>query len=261
MQNNIIFICSALIIDKYGTTRQCKNKCKNIYCHKHLKLQNVNTKFIDENLKSQNINTTFLDENFKHNLMGMYESWTEINKNEIICMDDEYWDIDMITAHFTYQLNNSNMENPYPIYPNSPFNRKMFSVDSLIILKNKLKELKRPVNIALKLLLIQPYDTLQSIYDNISTNNFSLVELLQNNYRYMLINSKNSQDIYTGLWVQKKMPCTQFEKLYEYLNNMPYQLITNGFIVTNTGRNIVKNKMELCITNYCMLDKKFCETL
>ena len=252
MQNNKIIICSASIIDKCGITRQCKNKCKNNYCHVHLKSQNLDS-----------INITFLDKNFKHNLMGLYESWDEIDKNEIICMDNEYWEINTIATHFSFQLNNSNMENPYPIYPNSPFNRKIFSVDSLITLKNKLKELKRPVNIALKLLLNQSYETLQSIHNNIGTNNFStdLVELLKSNYRYMLINSKNSQDIFTGLWVQKKMPFTQFEKLYEYLNNMPYQIIINGFIMTNDSRNVIKNKMEKCVTNYSMLDKKFCETL
>jgi hypothetical protein len=155
------------------------------------------------------------------------------------------------------------MENPYPIYPNSPFNRKIFSVNDLMTLGKKLKELKKPVNIALKLLLNQPYEILQTIYENIGVNNFStdLVELLKNNYRYMIINSKNSQDIYTGFWVQKQMPYTQFEKLYESLNNIPFQIIMDGYIVMNNGRNIIKNKMEKCMTNHNMLDKKFCEFL
>ncbi len=256
MQNNKILICSAQIINKTGVTRQCKNKCKIDYCHIHSKLQIVTP------IKNH-IDITLLDEKFKHNLMGMYESWNEVDKNEIICMDDDYWEIDTITSHFTYHLNNSNMENPYPIYPNSPFNRKIFSVNSLIILKNKLKELKKPVNIALKLLLNQSYETLQSIYQNININNFSndLLELFKSKYRYMLINSKNSQDIYTGLWVQNKMPLTQFEKLYESLNNMPYQLIVNSYIVTNNARSVVEKKMLLCKTNFNMLDKKFCEIL
>ncbi len=256
MQNNKILICSAQIINKAGISRQCKNKCKTDYCHIHLKSQIV--------IPPKNfIDVTLLDEKFKHNLMGMYESWNEIDKNEIICMDNEYWELDIITSHFTYQLNNSNMENPYPIYPNSPFNRKTFSIDSLIILKNKLKELKKPVNIALKLLLNQPYETLQSIYQNTNINNFStdLVELLKNNYRYMLINSKNSQDIYTGIWVQNKTPLTQFEKLYGLLNEMPYQIIINSYIVNNNARIVVQKKMLLCITNYNMSDKKFCELL
>ncbi len=256
MQNNKILICSAQIINKAGISRQCKNKCKTDYCHIHLKSQIVTP---PKNI----IDVTLLDEKFKHNLMGMYESWNEIDKNEIICMDNEYWELDIITSHFAYQLNNSNMENPYPIYPNSPFNRKTFSVDSLIILKNKLKELKKPVNIALKLLLNQPYETLQSIYQNTNINNFStdLVELLKNKYRYMLINSKNSQDIYTGIWVQNKTPFTQFEKLYELLNEMPYQIIINSYIVNNNARIVVQKKMLLCVTNYNISDKKFCELL
>lgn len=251
--------CNHQLIDKNNISRNCKNKCKNNekYCHTHLKL------YVKEYPNNPIVTVQYLNENYIHNLMGLYDSWEEIDENNIICMDNEYWVIDIITSHFTQQLNNSNMENPYPIYPNSPFNRKLFSVDSLIILKNKILNLKMFINIALKLLLTQPINILQSIYNTVTINNFSekMLELLQNNYRYMVTNFKNSQDVFTGLWVHKKMKPTQFEKLYEKLQNTPYQILVNGRVILNEDRNMIENKMQKCNISNNIFDKKVYEIL
>lgn len=259
MQNSAN-ICSAQIIDKNMNKRQCKNKCKNDrYCHIHLKnkIEKVAT------VQPQPIQLPptqpiiqFLDDNFKHNLMDMYNSWSEIDSNEIVLMDNEYWPVTIIINHFTFQLNNSNMENPYPTFPNCPFNRVNFTVSALLNLKSKLSLLKKPINIALKLFLIQSEETLQNLYSDVDNN--SLTDLLKNNLRYMLINTKNSQDLYTGFWVSLSMKYTTFERLYIFLNSMPYQIILNGYIMENINRNIIQTKMETCITNYDMFDNKFC---
>lgn len=252
--NNIIMgdICNHKIIDKHGSRRPCKNKPKNnnLFCHVHNKTTN--------NL----ITTKYLDDNFLYTLMDMYESWADVNVNDIIFIENEYWHIEIITNHITNQLNNSNMENPYPMYPSCPFNRKLFAPASLMTIKNKLKTNKTPINITLKLLLNQPINILETIYNNVS-NNFSqnILDLFNNNFRYMLTSSKNSQDIYTGLWTKKNTPLSPFEKIYNELKNMPYQIIINGFIRTNTKRDIIEQKLRNCNSSVNMYDKKYCEKL
>ena len=256
--NNIKLTCNYQIKAPNGIVRNCKNKVKtNEYCHVHMKLSL--TKIPTEILS---IDTQYLDTHFDHTLMGLYNSWNDMDKEEIIYMDDEYWNVHIIISHFTQQLNMSSMENPYPIYPNSPFTRKPFSIGSLIILMNKIKELGIPINSTLKLLLTQSTNNLQLIYDNISNSTSNeLLELFKTNYRYMLINSKNSQNIYTGFWVGKNLPLTQFEKFYNELKTVPYQIIINGYIMLNNDRNIIQNKMDKCKNKYYLSDKKFCELI
>lgn len=247
MQNNL---CNKLLVDKNGYARNCKLKCKNgnKFCHKHK--------------DTINIDIQMLDNNFKHNLLGLYDSWGDMDINDIILMDDEYWNIEIIASHFSRQLNNSNMENPFPIYPNSPSNRKLFSVDALVKLKNKLVANNKKVNISLKLLLNQPTTKLNSIYNSVDKYNFSceLLLLFKENFRFMLINNKNSQNIYTGLWVNKNDKLTKFELLYKKLNNMPYQIIMDDFILVNVGRDEISNKMDKCHNEYNIFDKKVCES-
>jgi hypothetical protein len=256
--NNIKLTCNHQIKAPNGIIRNCKNKVKTSeYCHIHMKLSQI--KIPTEMLS---IDIQYLDENFNYTLMGLYNSWNDMDKGEILYMDREYWNVHIIISHFTQQLNMSSMENPYPIYPNSPFTRKPFSVGSLIILRDKIKRLGIPINIALKLLLSQSIGNLQLIYDNInnSTSN-KLLELFETNYRYMLINSKNSQNVYTGFWVSENFPLTQFEKFYNELKTVPYQTVINGYIMLNNERNIIENKMTRCKNKFNIYDKKFCELI
>ena len=78
----------------------------------------------------------------------------------------------------------------------------------------------------------------------------------------MLVNSKNSQDCYVGLWVYKGRPLTQFEKYYNMLQNIPYQLVVYNMVVENPNRV----KMENMLDNYKgdvleSCDAQFCECL
>lgn len=247
MQNNS---CNKLLVDKNGYARNCKLKCKNgeKFCHKHKNTVNIDIKM--------------LDNDYIHNLLGLYDSWGDMDINDIILMDGEYWNIEIIASHFTRQLNNSNMENPYPIYPNSPCNRKHFSVESLVNLKNKLVTNNKKVNISLKLLLNQNVEILNEIYDNVDKHSFSsdILNLFKENFRFMLINNKNSQNIYNGLWVNKNEKLTKFELLYKKLSDMPYQIIMHDFILVNIGRDEISDKMDKCGNDYNMFDKKVCES-
>ncbi len=226
--------CSHIIGNK-----QCKNTyiSQNIFCHVHNKQ---------------------LDTRFGHNLMGIYDSFVEISYDDLIYLDNQLFVLDLILNHYTYQLNNSNMENPYPIYPNDPFTRNRLSINGLMKLKNKLITLKKPINIALKTLLNLEPIVLQQIHDNLGNDNFSidLLSILNTSYRYMIINTKNSQDIFTGLWVSKECPLTMFEKLHKKLNNTSYQIMSSGQVVSNGQRNKIECKMSKCQTYNDMFDLK-----
>ena len=138
--------CMSFVLNKNDKSkRRCEKRCKNSdFCFVHLKkkqyyeilLENVNDNI---NNKNDNIDMftniedkiSFLNNNYSHTLMQLCDSWNDVNISDWIIVDDEYWDINILVNVITYQLNNSTMENPYPTFPNNPFNRKLFTVESL----------------------------------------------------------------------------------------------------------------------------------
>jgi hypothetical protein len=190
----------------------------------------------------------YLNKNFKYTLLDIYDSWDEIKLEDQIKLDGEYWDINIIIAHITEQLNQSSMENPYPIYPNNPFNRNPFTPLALLILKKRLHILRKKINIALKLLLLQNESVLEKCYNESveHSDKFSrtLMNLLQKNNRFKLINYKNSQSLYTGVWVNKMTPLSQFELLYDHWRNMPYQIMIEGYVAENYHKIYLKSLID-----------------
>lgn len=207
----------------------------------------------------------YLDENYKYTLMCIYESWEQVEFSKQIFLDNEYWSIDILINNITFQLNNSNMENPYPIYPNNPFNRKPFHPNILMEIKKRLLVLNIPVNITLKLFLNCSHEVLNKCYDSISIHDgFSsyLLDMFHRHFRFMIINNKNSQDCYVGLWTKKDTVLSNFEILYNKYKNMPYQIIDYGYIINNPYREQLKLILNnYPITNYDPLDNKLCEKL
>ena len=198
--------------------------------------------------------------------MDLYDSWNEIDIQNILKIDKEYWDIKILINIMTYNLNNSNMENPYPTFPNNPFNRKLIDKDSLIKIKNKIKKNKIPIHISLKTFLLQPLNSIQQFHDDAikSKDGYSpkIIEVFQQKLRFMMINSKNSQDLYTGMWVDKNYPVTKFESLYKTAREIPYQIFFNNQIIDNPTRQ----KLQFLLSyysadNYELNDKKFLEFL
>ena len=263
--------CISNVIDRNGVSRKCKNKVKNNnLCHIHLNKFNaciINKKNINDDIKNiieeriiKNIVSTIkkqndlLDTKYEYTLMNLYDSWNDVNfSNKIIMDNGEYWSVDIIINVISYQLNNSAMENPYPTYPNNPFNRKPFTPESLISLRNRLKQLQTPTNIALQLLLSQKNNYIKSIYNEVvrSDDRFShkLLLLFEKHFRFMIVNNKNSQNIYTGLWVNKKYPTTDFEKIYNIFKKIPYQILHFDRIIDNPQRNIFLCKLDKCDEN------------
>ena len=169
-----------------------------------------------------------LDQKYDYNLMDMYSSWEEVSLPYQIKLDDKWCHLELVIYHITNQLNQSDMENSYPIYPTDPFTRKPLSCGSILKLKERIKLLKINVNIALNTLLNFDSITLQKCYIESleSGDRFSrlLDSELRRYLRYRLINFRNSQSNFTGHWVSLKEDKSKFENLYDAWKNTPYQI-------------------------------------
>ena len=244
--------CTKFIHDKNGIMRQCKFKAKHKnLCGVHYKIQlreektvNQDSKNINKLENDQKFNSEYLDNNFRHNLMDLYNSWNEIDQKEYIELSNGIWPICIIIDIFTHQINNSNMENPYPIFPHNPFTRKLFTPVDLIHLKEKIIELKIPINVSLKLLLKQQESSIDYLYREadsyLDRHSILLLSLLQQHLRFMIINYKNSQNNYIGFWVKKFRELGEFEELYNDYKQVPYQIFDDGLIITNPYREYLK---------------------
>jgi len=230
-----------MTIDKNNINTICKaNKNKNSiipcgrntngfdFCYYHRK-QNQNSKLIKS--------IEELDKHYKHCLLYIMDSWNEVNK----------WDINIIINHYTTQLNSSNMENPFPIYPSDPFTRTPITKEDIQNIIKKIKQISLNVNLTLKIFLLSKKTDLfynEAIISQ-TGHSSSLLELFDTKMRYKLINNKDSQELYTGYWIQKSAKLSTFEKLYNLIKKIPIYLIDlNNFIYDNPEINKIKKKMD-----------------
>lgn len=253
--------CTELVHDRLtGKERRCKLKKvkNNILCFKHVGK-------IKQDIK-ENTDNHYLDRVYSHNLMNLYNSWSEIDVKERIELDGQIWPLSIIINTITQQINNSNMENPYPIYPHNPFTRKPWLPKELLSLKQKIKLQSIPINVSLKLLLEQPEKSINYIYREaigyLDRHSILLMSLFQQYLRFMTINYKNSQNNYIGFWVQKTQKLTHFEKLYTEFKEIPFQIFNRGNIINNPYREHLKYVLK----NYDIderqpTDEEFCEYL
>lgn len=262
--------CITIITDRTGETRQCKLKIKsNNLCRIHLnKKEKDKKKDKDiekkETVEPQKFDTIYLDRIFPHNLMNLYNSWSEIDQKEYIELAEETWPITILVNTITHQINNSNMENPYPIYPHNPFTRRPFTPKELLTLKQKIKSLNMPINISLKLLLEQPEKSINYIYKEtlgyLDRHSILLMSLFQQYLRFMIINYKNSQNNHIGFWVNKTQKLTHFEEMYNSFKEVPYQIFNRGQIINNPYREYLKYVLKNYIIDECQpTDDQFCE--
>jgi len=289
--------CMSFVINKTSENRRCELKVKtNDFCHMHIKKNQYYDKLLKQNrdniIKNLNINkkkllnditkiveeheivnivtnikkrNNILDNKYDYTLMNMYNSWNDINFSNQVLIDNEYWNINIFIDTITHQLNNSTMENPYPSYPNNPFNRKPFTPKSLLSICDVLKQLKKPINITLKMLLSQTEKFIRTLYDEVKDNHDSrfssgLLILFKKHFRFMIINSKNSQNSYVGIWTHKSFPLTDFEVMYNTFKNMPYQIVHYGHIVNNPHREILQHRLEYFKQNIFDVND-FCELI
>ena len=190
-----------------------------------------------------------LDDDFEYTLMDLMFSWKEVPYYKRIFINNEWWDIDILINFITTQLNSCDMENPYPVFPHSPFTRTPFSINDIVKLKKHIEDINMPINVALKVFLLAPIKKLKKIYEDTksSDNNFShsLLNYLSNQLRFKIINKKNSQNCYTGHWTLKSDKKSSFEHLYDKLQNTPIELfsVSSGYI-RNFERDIILHYMD-----------------
>jgi len=210
-----------------------------------------NIKNIVSNLKIKlDKHTDKLNKENNHCLLGLYESWNDINYINRIELGSTWWDVYTIMFHFSQQINSVKMENPYPIYPSNPFNRKPIPVKDIIKLRDRIKLLEISINIALRFFLSQPIEKIQGYYDEAYKNedccSFQLLTDLYKSFRYRLINFKNSQNCFIGYWDYTKSHKSIFEVLYDELQNAPFQIysLVHNAILPNPRREYLEARID-----------------
>lgn len=162
-----------------------------------------------------------LDKDYYYNLLGLYDSWNEIPIMYWHKLDNNLWDLRELLKIFAVNLNQTNMDKPFPMYPENPLTRNKISVNDLDEIRKKLlllTELNMPidVNVSLDTFLHFPRELLQKIRDTNVLYDSS--QLIINNFmdtlRFKLINYKDSQGRYCGYWVSNDVPKSKFEKCY-----------------------------------------------
>jgi hypothetical protein len=170
----------------------------------------------------------YLDESYDHMLMGIKDSWAEVPFENVIKLNDDWWDLNVLCEIITNKINQSNMENPYPIYPSSPFTRKLLLPSDFVKIRERLQKTKIYVNIGLKIFLDSNLLLLSEFYNEASSNKdyFSakLLSHLSIKLRYGMSNNQNSQSQFTGYWIRKNIKKNSFEKKYEIFRKMPPQI-------------------------------------
>ncbi len=207
----------------------------------------VNNKFniLEEIIKK---NTEELTNNFNFMLMNIKDCWEEVPIHHRIKISDGWWDITLLMQHIVSQLNRCEMENPFPIYPSSPFTRELYTTDDIIKIKNRILKLNIPINISLKIFLKASPDNIQLFFDDAKarSNRFSprLVDYLKDRLRYRMINRRNSQSSFMGYWVKLDETETYFEQLYNEYKLMPLEVYMPlmGY-VRNSRRDMTYKKM------------------
>jgi hypothetical protein len=156
----------------------------------------------------------YLDQKFLHHLMLIKDSWSEVkykirlDSNEQEC----WWDIEILLEHFAEQLNCSTMSNPSPQWPSNPFNRVQFEKRQLLQLGRQIKD----TNLSVNCMIREFFNFLETKLRYVSIEKFStcFVNYVSRNYRFRIINSKDSQCNYIGYWTQKDLPVSTFEMHY-----------------------------------------------
>jgi len=161
-----------------------------------------------------------LNDKYEYCLLGLNNSWDDIPFYYWIYIDKMWWDIRTLNNTFTSQLNQTELENPYPIYLENPFTRNKISIDEISKIKYHNNVLKKYVNLDVHISLEKFIDLSKKILDNIhrTTNQYDtackIIKQFSKTLRFKTINYKDSQGRYCGYWVDKKEPLSTFETYY-----------------------------------------------
>lgn len=198
------------------------------------------------------------------NLLGIYDSWSDVPEKYRISMDNNIWDLRIMANIFANQINSCEMETPKPMYPHNPFNRKNFSVEDLTLFKSKCRETKLRIYIGLYIFLENIHDVdCNQEYMTSKNTSYEIIKVLSKKLRFQIKNNKNSQDCYTGVWVKKGTKKSDFERAYTKYNDEPFQLLDQytGAITANPEKIFMKIILDTYQhEEYNLDDPQYCTT-
>jgi len=233
---------------------QCSRKtiADSDFCRFHAKkkiyFKNLNDKKIKNNKRKKSINYFYklLDEKYSENLMSLYDSFIDVPMKYLIVIESKVWDIRILLDSWAHLLCSTEMQQPSPIFPANPFTRKNINYNDICCIKNIIERTKLKIYGPLKYLLENIKNT--DVYTNYNTdNNLSakIINILEQKYRFKLLNIKNSQDCYTGIWINKIYPQSDFEVFYNYYDTISFQIIDPyGNVQDNYEKKEVKNMLD-----------------
>lgn len=205
---------------------------------------------IINNIKHKiNNSTNTLNNEHVYKLMSLKDNWDIVPYFNRINISDGWWDIQILINHITSQLNKSEMENPYPVYPSSPFTRVQYTINDVYKIRDLTMKLNIPINIALKYFLLAPHNKHKKFNceSRYTFTNFSdtLLNYFRNHMRFRLMNNKNSQSCFTGVWVNNNEGKNYFENLYERLNCTQIEVYLPGMgYAINGDRELILTLMD-----------------
>lgn len=188
-----------------------------------------------------------LDKKYDYCLLGMQNSWKDVPFIYWFKLRKDWWDIRFLVNTFTIQLNQSELEEPFAVYPTNPFTRQPLTVNELMTIRNKIIEIKLQVNNSLKIFLNSPKKLLAECYRIFMKNRYNasqkIISILNKKLRFKMVNCKNSQSDYCGVWVNKTQKRTPFEQIYHMFKLTPLQIVninhsTNDIRILNNPEKI-----------------------
>ena len=189
-----------------------------------------------------------LDKFYYENLFSILESFNEIDKKNIIIIDNKPWDINLLLDSWGNLLCSTEMQNPLPIFPSNPFTKKNISINDFKNILNIIKLNKIKVYKPLKYLFINYEKIFNYKIDSYNTSKLlsqHLINIINEKYRFQLLNIKNSQDCYIGRWVDKNYILSDFEVFFDYYDKIPIQIQNLfGHIYDDPEKIHIKNLLD-----------------
>lgn len=201
--------------------------------------------------KNIDVHVEYLNENYEFGLFGINSSWKEVPLSKWFLLGENWWNIEMLLKSMTTQLNQTEMENPYPHYPINPLTREKLTVESILEIKRICTENNIKMDIVLNRFIHFERRILDRLYK--SKNETSEITTIINEFlktmRFRMINYTNSQNLYCGRWVDKNEEKSQFEKVFDKL-----MLTNRNELMTNTtNMRLYRNILNMPRENFELL--------
>lgn len=189
------------------------------------------------------------DRLYHENLLYIYDKFAEIPEKYLVIINKKVWDVRILLDLWGNLLCSAEMQNPSPVFPHDPFTKKNINLCDINNILKCVNQNKLNVYAPLKYLLLNYNNIVFELNIPEFGGSFELtrkiINILKERFRFRLINKKNSQDNYTGIWLDKNYPLSDFEVFFEYYDKMSIQIQTAfGDIVDNYEKIQLKKLLD-----------------